>query len=179
MLSTDNCTPLCPIFNAAMVRLAHEAMPDGYNVEVGAPATLNDLVKRYYREGRITVELTGSGGCTMGIPEQHYAFRAWHDMCHVAECGPFTVPGEIHLARLHHAAIYARYGFNAWTQWFCALIEIEIVSQNEINEAKGHYPCDPRAFALCKLAEWGITRPEHVPLPASIAEVLDHERIAA
>lgn len=158
-LSTDNRVPLCTAFNRAITCLANENMPNGWRVMPNAPYDLPALVQYYNTNGCIAVELTGSGGCTMGIPEQHYAFRAWHDLLHVQHCGDFDIPGETEMARKHQQAVYDRFGFNACTQWFAALIEIEIVAQNEVNVRKGSYPADPRAFALCWLAEREIVKP--------------------
>jgi hypothetical protein len=164
MFTPDNSMPLCHGFNAAMLELAHRDLPTGYDVLVNAPATLPDLARHYAETGRLAVEYTGSGGCTMGIPEQHYAFRAWHDRAHVAVCGDFTVVSERELARQHQARIFDAFGWNAATLWFASLVEIEIVAQNIIAEATGEYPVDPRAFAIDWLEKRGITQPANCRL---------------
>lgn len=140
-------TPLCPSFNNLMVSIAADWLPEGYDVIVGAPNSLQDLKNYYHNNKKIAVELSGSGGCTMGDSDDYYAFRAWHDLVHVLYDCEFTWEGERKAALVHQGEVVKRLGYNHEAFFFGALIEVEIVAQNVFVIQTGDYPAQPRCFA--------------------------------
>ncbi|SKB49958.1 hypothetical protein [Sphingopyxis flava] len=156
--------PLCPAFNQLILAIARDLMPEGWDVIPDAPDSLEELREYYVKHGRVAVNVESRHGCTVGDPEVHYAFRAWHDLIHV--CNPneaaFTLDGEKYAANAHREEIYRRLGYTPEATFFGALIEIEIVAQNAHVLRLGYWPEDPRAFALRWLHDRGFEAPRSI-----------------
>lgn len=164
---TKNCSPmpLCGAFNSLILAIARDLMPEGWDVIPNAPDTLAEARAYYEKNGRVAVDVESRHGCTVGDPEAHYAFRAWHDLIHI--CNPdfatFDLPGERWAADRHREEIFKRLGYTPEAAWFGALVEIEIVAQNAHLLRLGYWPNDPRAFAERWLADRGWQRPVALP----------------
>lgn len=161
-------SPVCPHFNRLMLAIARDLMPEGWDVvdSEDFPNTLEAARAYYAKNGRVAVDKTSVTGCTMGDPEAHYAFRAWHDLIHILYGeADFTLAGERFAADVHRAEIFKRIGYTQEAVWFGALVEIEIVAQNAHNIRLGYYPPDPRAFALKWLEDRGFVSPPSLPTP--------------
>lgn len=160
--------PICPDFNKLVLAIARDLMPEGWDVIPDAPDTLADLRAYYEEHGRIAVNVESRHGCTIGDPEVHYAFRAWHDLIHVlnADQAVFDLPGEKVAADRHREEIYRRLGYTPESAWYGALIEIEIVAQNAHAIRHGYYPPDQRAFAERWLKDRGWERPASLGQPS-------------
>lgn len=157
----ETVTPVCHSFNQLVLAIARDLMPEGWDVIPNAPQTLEECRAYYDEHGRVAVDIESRSGCTVGDPEVHYAFRAWHDLIHILnpEEAAFTLAGEQWAANRHRDEIIKRVGYTPEAAWFGALVEIEIVSQNAHNLRMGFYPPDPRAFALRWLADRGWEMP--------------------
>ena len=164
----DNCSvePLCPAFNQLVLAIARDLMPEGWDVIEDAPDTLEELLEYYEKHGRVAVNVESRHGCTVGDPETHYAFRAWHDLIHVLNPieAAFNLEGEKWAAEKHRQEIYRRLGYTPEAAFFGALIEIEIVAQNAHYLRLGFWPEDPRAFAERWLKDRGFKQPEGLVL---------------
>lgn len=78
----------------ASVAMAKKFFPTGFDVSDNAPNTYEDLVKHYHETGRMTVWSGGSDKTIFGDEKSNYAFRAWHDLCHLRGGHNFTPEGE-------------------------------------------------------------------------------------
>lgn len=160
---TENCSavPTCRAFNQLVLAIARDLMPEGWDVIPNAPDTLEEARDYYLKHGRVAVDVESKHGCTVGDPEAHYAFRAWHDLIHILnpEEAAFTLEGERWAADRHRDEIVKRLGYTPEAAWFGALVEIEIVSQNAFMLRRGEWPADPRGFANRWLADRGWQRP--------------------
>lgn len=142
--------PFCPEFNALMLTIANEVMPQGWDAIEEAPDTLADLKAYYARTGRIAVNATSRFGLTVGEPEAYYAFRAWHDLLHVLHDGSdrFTIPGERAVANLHREELVRRLGDTDKAHFFADLIQVEVDAANNLYVKTGAWPASPREFAI-------------------------------
>lgn len=161
--ATVNCSamPTCAAFNQLILAIARDLMPEGWDVIPNAPDTLEAARTYYETNGRVAVDVESKHGCTVGDPETHYAFRAWHDLIHILNPheAEFTLAGERWAAHRHRDEIINRIGYTPEAAWFGALVEIEIVSQNAHMLRLGYWPEDPRGFANRWLADRGWERP--------------------
>lgn len=146
-----NCSPvpICAGFNRLILDITQDLMPEGWDVIENAPDTLDDAIAYYEKNGRVAVDIESKHGCTVGDPEAHYAFRAWHDLIHILypEEATFDLKGERFAADKHREEIFKRCGYTPEAAWYGALIEIEIVAQNAFMLRTGDFPADPRSFA--------------------------------
>ncbi|AKM09365.1 hypothetical protein AB433_04195 [Croceicoccus naphthovorans] len=155
-------------------------MPEGWDAIKDAPDTLPDALAYYQNEGRVAVNVESAHGCTVGDPEAHYAFRAWHDLIHLedAEKGTFDLKGEQWCADKHREEIIHRLGYTPEAAWFGALVQIEIVEQNRYFLRTGRWPEDPRAFALRWLKDRGFERPASLGGPINYETACQLQRAA-
>lgn len=159
---TRQDVPLCPTFTALVRSIAHDLMPEGWDVIPDAPDTLPDLRDYYHENKRIAVNEVSRYGCTVGDLDAHYAFRAWHDLLHVMDPeapAEFDLEGERRMADAHRAEIVKRLGYCPGSSWMGALVEIEIVAQNAHKLRLGVWP-EQRPLALRWLADRGFDRPQ-------------------
>lgn len=143
--------PLSMHFNVAVLHIASQLFPCGFDVADKAPATYADLCEHVAKTGRIAVWSGASDQTMFGDPEVNYAFRAWHDWCHYRGAHTFTREGEAAVAEMQKQHVRTLYGRDA--ELFCALIDCEVMGQREYADAHdGQFPDDQMAFARAYLA---------------------------
>lgn len=146
----DDDAPLCPAFNALVLEIARDAMPQGWDAIPDAPATLADLVAYWRAHGRIAVNSNNRFGLAVGEPQAYWAFRAWHDLLHVHhDTGEaWTMAGERAMAELHHEELIRRLGDTRQADYYADLIRVEIDAANGFYVRTCEWPEQPRQFAI-------------------------------
>jgi hypothetical protein len=86
--------PLDPAFNRAVIAIARNLHPHGFDVSEHAPETLEDLKAYVDKTGRMVVYKDEAMDTIFADHEARWAFRAWHDSCHLRGMYPFNVAGE-------------------------------------------------------------------------------------
>lgn len=151
--------PLFPAFNSVVCAMAKRALPRGYTVTVHEPymrdgkPCLDLMSQDYATTGRLKVWQGASDRTIFGDPCINWAFRAWHDYCHVVGKHGFTLEGERLTATRQIRNMRAAYGYSgvARVGWD-KVLWIEVVEQAEHFAATGAFPVDQRAFMLNRLA---------------------------
>lgn len=137
--------PVNSDFNAAVLHIANQLMPRGWNVADDAPST-PETIKASYDTGRPTVWSGASDKTSFADPEVNYAFRAWHDWAHYRHNLPLTLEGEIAAAYVQASHLVSLYGQTPQTQGFVALLFAEAIGMARYNEIIGAFPVDQAAF---------------------------------
>jgi hypothetical protein len=144
--------PIDVDFNTAVVTLAREHFPDGWDVAEEAPSTLADLTALLDSGKRMTVYSGASDATIFGPRAYNYAFRAWHDALHYEAQAPFTPEGEAHVASLQKGELLLAFGNNPQTQRWCNLIDAEVNGQLRYAQFHdGQFPRDRRGFVRAYL----------------------------
>lgn len=135
---------LCPELELAALALAPV-----FRASAVAPESLKGITAQA-RKGVFVVWNGGSEKTIFSSPQANYAFRAWHDRCHVTGQHPFTREGELAVRDMQAAEIYGMLGpvRSAMARKF---LTAEILGQFDYHAARGHYPDNQRAFALAYL----------------------------
>lgn len=92
-----------------------------------------------------------SGGCDHTIyptPAINHAFRAWHDACHLEGHYNFSLEGERATCALQCGQLrMALCEYNsAMVEYFCTVLDAEIIGQALYYERHGLFPLDQAAF---------------------------------
>ena len=80
--------------NSVVMFMACKFWPNGYNASSIPPMSFEELKRMYANTGRITVSTDHSDKTIFGDPAFNWAFRAWHDYCHLIEDADFSLQGE-------------------------------------------------------------------------------------
>lgn len=171
--------PISKHFNAVVLTMANLILPRGFDVSDDAPGTFEELQAHYDRTGRILVWSGASENTIFGDREVNYAFRAWHDANHLRFALPFTLMGEMLVADIQKGQVRKRYGDGRYTDFYNALIEMEVVGQAKAFHETGAFPEDQMAFARAYMEHNKILNPfEYRPgarpaldLPNAIADI--------
>lgn len=143
-------------FNVAVLHIADKLFPRGFDVRADMPFNgVDDFAKLKQiiadNDGRMVVWSGGSDATIFGDPEVNYAFRAWHDWCHLNGNYPFTVEGEAAAATTQAAHLIKLYGAEKSRPWR-ALLKAEVVGQAEYYAEHGQFPANQVGFDLEYLA---------------------------
>lgn len=158
--------PLSKQFNAAVLTMAGLVLPRGFDVLDDAPQTFEALQGYYDKTGRVAVWSGASDHTIFADREVNYAFRAWHDANHLRFAQPFTLAGEMIVADLQKGQLEKRYGKGRYTDFYKALIEMEVVGQAEYFAEFNKFPEDQMEFALGYMRDNRIVNPfETAPAP--------------
>ena len=141
----DEGAPFSRAFNVAVKRMAEILMPTGYDVADEAPNDFEALKAHVAKTGRMLVWKGESEDTIFGCPETNWAFRAWHDWCHIKGGFPFTVKGETLAAGMQASQLITVYGCEMSRYWR-KLIACEVVGQAAFHEVTGNFPSDQREF---------------------------------
>jgi len=147
--------PFNVAFNVAVNHIASKLFPCGFDV---APDAIDaDLpgITAQFANGRAVVSSLFSDNTIFACPETNYAFRAWHDWCHVKGQHPFTLEGEAAVARMQIEHIRALYGEGDFLDKAAALIRAEVIGQAAYKAATGDFPVDQRAFVR-EMLRWNL-----------------------
>lgn len=146
--------------NCAVQHIASRLFPTGFDVGDVAPDTFDSLRDHVQRTGRMLVWSGASDRTIFGDPEINYAFRAWHDWCHLYGNGgqgfPFTREGEAGAVALQQDHLRALYGDTAQTRKWCAILDCEVNGQAQYQAETGQFPADQVAFTIDYLTRKGI-----------------------
>lgn len=140
-----------PVFmplNHAVVTIAAKLFPTGYDVSEDAPDTLDKLRDHVARTGRMVVDSGNSDHTIFADPEVNWAFRAWHDHCHLRGDYGFNLHDECSVAREQISDIRKLYGHGPIADRMCALIWAEVVGQAQYEKRNGYFPENQRSFDL-------------------------------
>lgn len=140
--------------NAAVLHMAHRTNPRGWDVEMDAPATLDELRHCVAMNGRLTVWSGGSDDTIFGDDEINFAFRAWHDNAHLRAGLPFGTgdvkvdyPAEQAALSIMLADLAKVYGPGRASEW-APILHAEVLGQAQYHCGEGHFPVNQRAFSL-------------------------------
>jgi hypothetical protein len=140
-------SPLSTRFNVAVMHIASQLFPAGFDVASDAPDTFEKLVSHVQETGRMLVWNGASESTIFADNEVNYAFRAWHDYCHVAGGFEFTPEGETKACLMQIDHIRAVYGNTAEADYLALLVWAEVVGQVSYNLAHdGAFPVNQMAF---------------------------------
>lgn len=144
-------SPLSSRFNVAVLQIANRLFPCGFDVSDNAPDTYETLKAHYDATGRILVWSGASDQTIFGCAEINYAFRAWHDWRHITESADFSPAGESAVCEKQKEDIRAIYDGET-ADFFCALLDAEIMGQLAHEQRHGEFPVDQKAFVVAWLA---------------------------
>lgn len=139
--------PIDRAFNVCVLQMADRLFPTGFDVGPNAPDTFEALKAHIARTGRMLVWDGASDATIFGDPEVNYAFRAWHDWCHLKADADFSKGGEKAAADVQKRHIRSLYGYGPTADRFCRLVDCEVVAQGEYAAIHGEFPKDQMAFA--------------------------------
>lgn len=146
--------PLSIRLNVAVQHIASKLFPCGFDVSSEAPDTFEKLAETVRYGGRMIVWNGASDKTIFADEEVNFAFRAWHDWCHIAGDFPFTPEGEMHAALMQMDHIKQLYGNTKEALEMASLVWTEVVGQVQYNLAHdGEFPVDQMAFAKAYLAD--------------------------
>jgi len=144
--------PLSNGFNVAVQTIARRIFPCGFDVSAEAPGDYESLLAHHKKTGRILVWSGASDQTIFACPQTNYDFRAWHDSKHVLYELPFTQGGEYVAMTLQQGDIRALYD-GPVADYFCAILDAEIMGQFHYNAAHGGFPVDQISFVKAYLAD--------------------------
>lgn len=128
--------------------------PKGYDVSETAPNSYAALVQHYHDTGRMEVWSGGSDKTVFGSPEANYAFRAWHDGCHLRGMHAFTPAGEQGAFEEMVSDVRSEYGHTPEADHMVNLLHEEIIGQLTYTQFHGGlFPVNQRAFAAAYLKD--------------------------
>lgn len=146
--------PIDPAFNRAVIAIARHLFPHGFDVSPDAPETLEDLKAHVDQTGRMVVYKDMAMDTIFASHEARWAFRAWHDQCHLRGMYPFTVEGERKVVEEQIADIFKlSYAWKMSGVWsfaecarFASLVHDEVLGQvaYAVNH-HGNFPAHQRA----------------------------------
>ena len=149
-------TPLDRSFNAAVLHIAGRLLPCGFDVGADAPSTLQALKDHYATTRRIKVWDGASEQTIFGDREVNYAFRAWHDWCHLTGNLQFTTEGKRRAAVMQCDHLTKLYGMDKRTAAWHQIVRVEVIDQAEEFERTGEFVQDQRAFDVSRLHQAGL-----------------------
>jgi hypothetical protein len=139
--------PLSIRFNVAVLAIAAKLFPAGFDVASDAPDTFEKLASHVEKTGRMLVWNGASDNTIFGDAEVNYAFRAWHDWCHLSGGCEFTPEGEMNAALIQIDHIRSVYGYTPDADNMVLLVWAEVVGQVQYHEHHdGQFPTDQMAF---------------------------------
>lgn len=122
-------TPLNEGFNQAVLAMVSIYLPEGFNTSAEELDSFEQVKALWEREGRLTVSQSHSSNTIFGKPEVNWAFRAWHDYCHIKGDFPFTVWGEWMACYMQRQQLRAAFSFHPQLEKWCQLLDIEVNGQ--------------------------------------------------
>ena len=148
----SGCKPLDRAFNVAVIHMANRLFPTGFDVSSTAPDTFEKLKAHVATTGRMCVWSGASDATIFDDAEVNWAFRAWHDFCHVFGNYDFTFMGELNAALMMAEQLREVYGCDERSQRFVNIIMCEVVGQTRHFMATGEFVQDQMTFARDYLA---------------------------
>ena len=158
--------PLFLPFNVTVNSIAAKLFPTGFDVSENAPASWPELYYHVWRNRRMEVSNTNSEKTIFADAETNYAFRAWHDHCHlrntegvflggVAYPGSFDWTGEVWVYQQMVQDVVKMYGY--CSPYIDRLIEAEVLGQFLHKEVWGDFVEDQKAFTIAYMKDPVLT----------------------
>lgn len=148
-------TPFNKSFNAAVLHITNRLLPKGYDVVTTTPDNFEHLKARFAFSGRIAVWDGASHRTIFGDREINWAFRAWHDYCHLTSDHDFSLAGEVDVALMQIDQIDQLYGHGRDARAFKMLVAEEVIGQSYHQWRTGQFVADQRQFARSYLMNAG------------------------
>ena len=138
--------PLDRGFNVAVNHIASRLFPRGFDVAADAPETFEALKAHVAETRRMKVWNGASERTIFADPETNYAFRAWHDWCHLAGGFEFTPEGEAAAVALQQEHIRTLYGETEQAKYWVRILDAEVNGQLQYAAEHGDFPADQFSF---------------------------------
>jgi hypothetical protein len=138
--------PLDPGFNAAILSIAADLFPGGFDVSPDAPSTYKALKAHMDAGKRLVVYDGGCEGTIYAAPAVNHAFRAWHDWSHWKGGHDFGVAGECSVFDMQRRHLLDRYGDTPEARHWCAILQAEVVGQRLYYERYKRFIDDQHGF---------------------------------
>lgn len=142
-------------FNALVLHMVRLHVPQGYNLSSEQTQSFEQIKTDFQRDGRLTVNTGFSDHTIFGSASVNWAFRAWHDSCHLQGDYNFSPEGERKACLMQQRQIIAAFPFHPRLQYFIDLLDIEGNSQLAYFQAHGDFPQDQLTFTLTELEKRG------------------------
>ena len=138
--------PLDPTLNAAILSIARNLFPDGFDVSPDAPSTYTAL-KAHLDAGKgLVVYDGGCAGTIYANPAVNHAFRAWNDWSHWRGDHDFSVEGECAVFAMQRRYLLDLYGNNPQTRRWIEILRAEVIGQRLFYERHKRFVDDQRGF---------------------------------
>lgn len=157
--------PLDRGLNIAVRTIANRLFPCGFDVTSEIISTIPDMVSRW-QSGRPVVWNGASDQTIFADAEINFAFRAWHDHCHLrpifreresasppkyipwnpSHAYQFDSQGEFLTLNEQKRDLVTLYGRTDRVRQWCQILDAEIIGQFQYNEIHGNFPTNQRAF---------------------------------
>jgi hypothetical protein len=145
--------PLDRGLNVAVLQIASQLFPLGYDVSPHAPDTLKKLKTHLSQPGaRMIVYNGGADNTIFEDNEVNYAFRAWHDWCHWRGNYDFTPEGELKTCKKQVEQLKTLYGDGPTVERWADILWAEVVGQRRYYAIHGRFLDNQRAFTEAYLA---------------------------
>lgn len=145
------CKPMFPEFNRLVWRMIEE-LDIQYTLTNDQYATFEEMkMDAEMRGGVFSVNRLHSDCTVFGDADTNWAFRAWHDSCHIKMDADFSRLGEERAMGLMMAHLDEKFDLNAPLLWY-EIIQVEVMGQFDYLEKWGEFPVDQRAFMAQELA---------------------------
>lgn len=138
--------PIDTSLNVAVLHMASQILPTGFDVADVAPDNWEDLKALLDAGQRLTVWSGGSEKTIFADREVNFAFRAWHDWTHYRGNFDFSPLGEIMTCEQQIRDLAKVYGGGNSVKRWAPILRCEIIGQALHNALTGEFPDDQRAF---------------------------------
>src|SRR4029077_18194914 len=101
--------PIDTEFNAAVLHMVRLHVPHGYTLTSESMDSFEQMKRAFEESGQIAVNTNYSDSTIFGAAAVNWAFRAWHDSCHLALNADFSPEGEGRAAELQSEQLRVTY----------------------------------------------------------------------
>jgi hypothetical protein len=147
--------PIDTEFNAVVLHMVRLHVPHGYTLTSESMDSFEQMKRMFEESGLVTVNTDHSDGTIFGSASVNWAFRAWHDSCHLVLGADFTPEGERRAAELQSEQLKRAYPLHPKLQYWLDLIDIEVNGQLNYLLTTGNFPDNQLQFALDQLKKRG------------------------
>jgi hypothetical protein len=137
---------LDPGLNAAIIAIASDLFPDGFDVSADAPGTYAALKAHLDAGKRLVVYDGGCEGRIYGDAAVNHAFRAWHDFSHWKGEHDFSVEGECRVFDMQRRHLLYVCGDTPQTWRWIGILRAEVIGQRLLYERHKRFVEDQRGF---------------------------------
>lgn len=119
-----------------------------YDVCSDAPSTYEGIQAHYDATGRLSIWDGASDDTIFSNPASNYAFRAWHDFCHIRAIADFTHEGERRAMLMQMRMISEIDWLSPRAKDVCfKILQCEVMAQLEHARVYGDFPNNQRQFS--------------------------------